>query len=85
MSKWTDEELAELEDPETWDWESAEEHPPVQTPGARVPVRFSAAELGVLERAAEQAGLKLTAYVRAAALARAQSGAVPEPPHSRGR
>jgi len=73
MSKWTDDELAELEDPETWDWESAEEHAPVNAPGARVSVRFSAAELGMLERAAEQAGLKLTAYVRAAALAQAQS------------
>jgi hypothetical protein len=69
MPEWTDEELAELEDPETWDWESAKEHPPVESPSARVSVRFSAAKLGVLERAAEQAGLKLTAYVRAAALA----------------
>lgn len=64
MSKWTEQELAELEDPETWDWDSAEEHPPVETPSARVSVRFSAAELGVLERAAEQAGLQLTAYIR---------------------
>ena len=85
MSKWTDEELAELEDPESWDWESAAEHPAVETPSARVSVRFSADELGVLERAAEQAGIKLTAYIRAAALARAQSAALPEPPHSRGR
>src|SRR5438045_41395 len=51
MPEWTDEELAELEDPETGDWESAEEHPPVESPSARVSVRFSAAKLGVLERA----------------------------------
>jgi hypothetical protein len=82
MAKWTDEELAELEDPDTWDWESAEVHPPVENPGARVSVRFTAAELGVVERAAEQAGMKLTAYIRAAALAHAQTGAPPQPPGS---
>ena len=33
----TDEELVELQDPDTWDWESAERHPP--NPNARAVVR----------------------------------------------
>ena len=57
--------------PEHWDWDSAEVHPAVERPGARITVRVEGDDLTMLLAAASAAGLTLPAYVRAAALEKA--------------
>ena len=76
---WDEQELAELEDPATWEDESIT-LPPAQNPGAVVAVRFTSEEVGRLERTATANGLRITEFIRQAALDRATASAAdPEP------
>jgi hypothetical protein len=68
-----EDELKILQDPATWDWDSAETHPPVENPGMRITIRAQGADLRVLTEAAEAAGMTLPAYVLEAALKRARA------------
>jgi hypothetical protein len=75
MSKWTDEELRALEeDEDQWDRDHGElvEPAPPEQRGARVVVRLQRDEFRRLGVAAEQAGERLTEFIRNAALARAK-------------
>ena len=71
MSKWTDEELVELEDPDQLDWDNAEWRPGNPNAGAVLSVRFTTAELTRVEMAAEAAGLSLFQFIHDTVLARA--------------
>jgi hypothetical protein len=71
MARWTDEELQALEDPERWEPGELMEPVPREQRGARVTIRLGPGELERLDVAAEQAGLKLTEFIRQAALERA--------------
>ena len=53
----SDDEEREFMDPETWDWDSIEELPPVPNPSAVLPVRFSLDEMRRVGQAAEAEGL----------------------------
>ena len=61
-------------DPETWDWESAEELPPVANPGIVLEIRFSREEIWRVAAAASEAGVSLDAFITRAALACASHG-----------
>jgi len=61
----------ELQDESFWDWESATWQPPVVNPRAVVSVSFPSADFQVVARAAEAAGLKLSEFIREAAIAAA--------------
>ena len=64
-----DAEIAELrDDPEMWDYEHAEYPPPVENVGAVVAVRFDVDDFTSVAWCAEELGMKLTAFVREAAL-----------------
>lgn len=65
------EELKELQDPDNWDWDSAQEMPPVKNPRASVRVAFDLRDFELVADGAEQAGLKLTEFIRTAALEKA--------------
>jgi hypothetical protein len=62
-----DEELKELEDPESWEFPGFV-LPPVPNPGAVVSVRFSVEEFQALSREASNRRLKVTDFIRQAAL-----------------
>jgi hypothetical protein len=72
MSMWTEKDLERLADPDTWDWDSAELHQPVRNPRAVVRLAFKSAEFAELAAAAREAGIPLTDFIRAAALAQAR-------------
>ena len=64
-----DAEIAELrDDPEMWDYEHPEYPPPVENPVAVVAVRFDADDFTTVARCADELGMKLTEFVREAAL-----------------
>lgn len=65
-----DDEERELMDPETWDWESTQERPPVSNAGAMLRVRFSREEIIALERIARDAGVGPVELVRQTMLQR---------------
>jgi hypothetical protein len=65
-----DDEERELMNPDSWDWNSLEELPPVPNPGAILPIRFSLEEMTRLGRAADAEGLTIYEYVKQSALAR---------------
>ena len=52
-----DDEERELMDPDTWDWENAEEGIPNPNAGAILRVRFSREEFVALDRIAREAGV----------------------------
>jgi hypothetical protein len=56
-------ELRELQDPDTWDWEAGELHPPVPDAKIVVAVEFTAEEFHRLGTASHQAGLRVTTFV----------------------
>jgi hypothetical protein len=66
---------ASLEDeflnPDYWDWDSAETHPPVEQRGARIAVRVEGDDLKALLAAANAADMTVVEYVRTAALEKA--------------
>ena len=59
----------ELQDPGTWDFESAETHPGRKAARAIVSVAFSREDFELVCSAAEKRGVKLSALIRAATLA----------------
>jgi hypothetical protein len=65
------EELEELYDPDTWDDESAVVCPPVKNPRAIVSVPFTVDELRQVSEGARGRGLRMTTFIREAALERA--------------
>jgi hypothetical protein len=71
VSHWTEEELAELEDPDTWDWESMERHPGNPRHRSFVSVEFAAQEFQAVAKAAHASQVPLTEFIRAAAVAQA--------------
>ncbi len=73
LQPWSDEELAELEREETWDFDHVIVHEPVENPGAQVRVTFSTQEFGAIARAARSRGMKVVEYIHAAALEQANS------------
>lgn len=68
-------EVEPLQDPNAWDWDSAERAAKPGSPGAVVAVRFSLPELTLLNTAADCKGLPLTQFVHDTVLA--QLAAVP--------
>jgi hypothetical protein len=58
----------ELMDPENWDWESAEELPPVANPGIVLEIRFSREDIRRVTAAASEAGIPIDEFVARAAL-----------------
>jgi hypothetical protein len=63
-------ELKELEDPETWDDETTEVHPPAKRGRAVVSVAFPRKDFSRVAQAARAQGLKTSEFIRQAALAR---------------
>jgi hypothetical protein len=79
MSKWTDEELAELEHSQDLDWETAEWLPPSPPRGAVVTISLGAEEFERIAACAEGLGETLTAFIKRAASERAEREAQRNP------
>ena len=65
-----DEEERELMDPNSWDWESAEEGTPVPNAGAVLRVRFARDEFVALSRMAREEGIGPVELIRQTMLGR---------------
>lgn len=74
MVRWADEELRELEDPDTWETAS-ESRPPVKNQRSVVSVAFAREDFEHVARAARQRGMRTSEFIRNAALRQA-SGSV---------
>ncbi len=68
MGKVSAEELAELQNPETWEDEAEPERPPVKSPRAIVSVAFSREDFEHVAEYAQQHGMKTSEFIRRAAL-----------------
>lgn len=68
-----DHDLKELEDPATWSDDEGYILPPARNPGAVVSVRFSLDEFVRLGQRASDQGLKVTDFIRNAALDRVKA------------
>ena len=68
-----DEEERELMDPETWDWDSAEELPPMPDVKIELPIAFTRDEYRTIGRAADAQGMTTHAFIAQVALAVAQA------------
>lgn len=66
--RYTSEELKELEDPESWDFDTVQVLPPVKNPMAIVKVTFNRDELNHVETMARQRGMSLIAFIKESAL-----------------
>ncbi|MEA2598322.1 MAG: hypothetical protein QOF01_4791 [Thermomicrobiales bacterium] len=66
-----DTELRELQDPDTWDFDQAEEHRPTERARAVVSVAFQRDDYDAVSEAARDEGMKVSEFIRDAALARA--------------
>ena len=64
-------ELRELQDPNSWDDDSAELHPAVKNPRAVVSVSFAQDDLRKVSEFARAQGKKVSTFIREAALERA--------------
>jgi hypothetical protein len=62
-------ELEALQDPNAWDWDSAERAAKPKNVGAVVAVRFSLGELTQLNDAADRKGVPLTQFIHDTVLA----------------
>jgi hypothetical protein len=71
MDNATDAELAELQDPDSWDWESAERGTPHSQASAVVRVRLRGEDFRAVAAAARAAGQTLASFVGQAAVERA--------------
>jgi hypothetical protein len=71
MGRVSKEELAELQDPESWEDEVEPIRPPVKSPRAVVSVAFSRDDFEDVARYARQHGMKTSEFIRQAALERA--------------
>jgi hypothetical protein len=71
--EWTAAEVRALEDPDQWDWDSAElvEPSPPDRRGADLVIALSRDEFRLVARAAKAEGAKLTDFVRQTAIERA--------------
>jgi hypothetical protein len=63
-----DKEREELENPESWDWERAESRPGRKKPRAVVSVAFNRDDFETVAAFAERAGMKLSEFIRSAAI-----------------
>lgn len=68
-----DAEERELMDPETWDWDSAEELPPMPYVKIELPIAFTRDEYRTIGRAADAQGMTTHAFIAQVALAVAQA------------
>lgn len=67
----TDDELRDLEDPETWNLKKAQVHPSVKGARAVVSVAFPRPAFEQVSKAAEIVGMRLSEFIREAALEKA--------------
>lgn len=67
-----DEEERELMDPETWDWEHAEDLPPMPDVLIELPVEFTRDEYRIIGRAARAQGMTTHTFIAQVAIAIAQ-------------
>ncbi len=73
--------LQGLEDAETWAFEKAEMQPPVKGRRAVVSVAFPREEFDLVDECAERSGMKLSEFIRKAALSRVSNrSALAAPP-----
>jgi hypothetical protein len=63
-----DQELSELQDPQTWDDGADEVRPPVKSPRAVVSVAFPAEDFRRVAEQARRRGMKTSEFIRKAAL-----------------
>ena len=63
-----DKERKELQSPESWDWERAESRPARKKPRAVVSVAFNRDDFETVAAFAERAGMKLSEFIRSAAM-----------------
>jgi hypothetical protein len=63
-----DREREELHNPESWDWERAQSRPGRKKPRAVVSVAFNRDDFETVSAFAERAGMKLSEFIRSAAL-----------------
>jgi hypothetical protein len=63
-----EDELRELEDEQTWDFDSATIHPPSKSARAIVPVAFGPGDFEQVAEYARRKGLKLSEFIRQAVL-----------------
>ena len=64
----SDNEVRELQNPESWDLQSTVVHHPVPRPRAVVSVPFSREDFELISSYAQRVGMKTSAFIRAAAL-----------------
>ncbi len=67
-----DKEREELRNPESWDWDRAESRPGRKKPRAVVSVAFNRDDFETVAAFAERAGMKLSQFIRSAAIGRVQ-------------
>lgn len=65
------EEMNDLENPENWDFEKAERHPPVKGPRVIVSVAFPRDAYEQVARSAQQRGMRVSEFIREASLEKA--------------
>jgi hypothetical protein len=75
----TDQELAELQKPDTWADEPEGVRPPVKSPRAVVSVAFSREDLQQVERFARERGMRTSEFIRKAALEQASPSGASRP------
>jgi hypothetical protein len=63
-----DKEREELQNPESWDWERAQARPGRKKPRAVVSVAFKRDDFEIVAAFAERAGMKLSEFIRSAAI-----------------
>lgn len=71
MSKRSEEQRRALQDPAAWE-EAGEVHPPVKNARAVVSVAFSRDDFGRVAEAARAGGMKISTFIRQAAVERAE-------------
>ncbi|HUG16859.1 MAG TPA: hypothetical protein VMM78_17765 [Thermomicrobiales bacterium] len=74
MARWSEKELKELEDPDTWDETQAQVHQPPKHRRAVVSVAFPRDDFERVADAANASGMKLSEFIRHAALQMSEPG-----------
>jgi hypothetical protein len=72
-----DKEQEKLKDPKTWDWERAETRPGRKKPRAVVSVAFNRDDFETVALVAERAQMRLSEFIRSAALGCAEGKNLP--------
>ena len=70
-----DDDSRALEDPDEWDFEGAECHTPARSGRAVVSVDFSSEDFAAVTEAAHQHGLRMSQFIREAAIEKAAGNA----------